>query len=146
MGGMTDIWRKLGGVTDIWRKLGCVRDNRRKLGDVTHIQRKLGGVRDVTQRRRNLWNFKVPLSWNTKICLWDLWYQINKFIYEIHFFLFNRVSKIIRTCSIERKPYLEVTQQYEIWARVPQLVILEARIDRRSFIIPLSLRELNDLK
>ena len=26
----------------------------------------------------------------------------------------NRVCKIIRTCSIERKPYLEVTQDYEI--------------------------------
>ena len=26
----------------------------------------------------------------------------------------NRVCKIIRTCTIERKPYLEVTQDYEI--------------------------------
>ena len=57
----------------------------------------------------------------------------------------NRVCKIIRTCSIERKPYLEVTQHYEIRARVPQLVILESEIDCRSFLHPLSLRELNDL-
>ena len=58
----------------------------------------------------------------------------------------NRVCKIIRTCSIEWKPCLEVTQHYEIWARIPQLVILEARINCRSFLNPLSPWELNDLK
>ena len=37
-------------------------------------------------------------------------------------------AKIIRNCFTERKICLKVTQHYEIWIRVPQLVILEARI------------------
>ena len=58
----------------------------------------------------------------------------------------NRVCKIIRTCTIERKLYLEVTQDYTIWVRVPQSIILEGKIDCRSFLNPLSLWELNDLQ
>ena len=57
----------------------------------------------------------------------------------------NRACKIIQTCSIERKPFIEVPQHYEIWARVPQLVILEARIDCRSSLNPMLLGEFNDL-
>ena len=58
----------------------------------------------------------------------------------------NRVCKIIRNCFMERKLYLKVTQHYEILTRVPQLVMLEARIDCRYFLSPLSLLGSNDLK
>ena len=37
------------------------------------------------------------------------------------------MCKIIRNYFMERKLYSKVTQHYEIWTRVPQLVILEAR-------------------
>ena len=58
----------------------------------------------------------------------------------------NRVCKIIRNCFMERKLYLKVTQHHEILTRVPQLVMLEARIDCRYFLSPLSLWGSNDLK
>ena len=41
----------------------------------------------------------------------------------------NRVCKNIRNCFMETELYLQVTQHYKIRTRVPQCVILEAKID-----------------